>query len=127
VRRLALLAAAVVLVASALTLGRRPRRGAETTIRGAATAIDLHVRAHADTSLATWGRVEGAESYRVRLYAADGSLLSESETPDTVFALPGSQRPPSAGELLLQVAAQDRGREVLAQSGLVSVPHDSAP
>lgn len=72
-----------------------------------------HASATPDSAALTWTRVMDADLYRIRLLAADGRLLLERTTRDTVLTLPRDSVPTAA---YWDVTALDPLREVLRQS-----------
>jgi len=89
-----------------------PGGGPEVT-RGAPAAA-LPVRVGAPARTAAWPALAGAASYRVRLFAPDGTLLFDRETPDTSLAAA------EASDTLVywQVEALDSLHTVLQRSTL---------
>lgn len=105
-------------------LGDRSQAGpAPDVLRGGNLAFTVVPAATSETAAASWQPVADAEVYRVRLYTADGMLVSERETADTFFSVPlGTVTSVTAGtELFWQVQALDRLRNSVARSDLTRV------
>ncbi len=97
--------------------------------RGASTSLVVSSHATSDGLVAAWTKAATAHTYRVRLLAADGSLLFERETADTSVVLPSDSARVSAnsGSRFWQIQALDELRKIVATSQLTPVksPGDS--
>lgn len=112
--RWALPAAAVLAAVGVWQLSDRAPDTPAVVLRGAADSMPLSVVAGADSLRAVWPRFADADVYRVRGFAADGSLRWSMETADTTAATARN------GAVRVDVAALDRARIVIAQSALVA-------
>ena len=133
----ALAAAAVVVAAIGIWRAGRPaiRSQGDT----AAAAIDasrgrdqpLTLTSHATETilLVTWSPPATARSYRVRLFAADGSLLFERETADTTMMISREvvRRARDEHAVYWEVQALDALRSVVATSPAVQAQTSPAP
>jgi hypothetical protein len=118
-------AATIILVAVGVwQLGSGPA-SAPDTLRGSADSVAVTVGATARTLTASWSRVAGAESYRARLFAADGGLLADRETADTSLVIRADSLPRALRVVYWKVEALGPSRAEIASSGLrrVAVPH----
>ena len=125
----ALVAAALVIAAIGVWRADRPvgalhGDGPSTTTdasRGRDQTLSLTSHATDTVLLVTWSPPAAARSYRVRLFAADGSLLFERETTDTTMMisrqLAGKARDGSA--VYWEVQALNALRSVVATSPAV--------
>jgi hypothetical protein len=133
-----LAAAAVVLVGVGLWRNRSngptesqsaPNAPTVEPTRGASTSLLVSSHATSDGLVAAWTKAANAQTYRVRLLAADGSLLFERETADTSVVLPSDSARVSAssGSRFWQIQALDELRKIVATSQLTPVksPRDS--
>lgn len=87
------IAAAVLIAFVALpwrTVRDSPTHRAPTITAGASPVLVAPVGVVAQAHELRWTDVEGADRYRVTLFDATGGVLYETQTPDTVVALPGS-------------------------------------
>lgn len=113
------LAAAAVL---ALVLGApflsRNRQAELGTTRGSGDSLIVNTSRPGNAAAASWPAVQGAQSYRVRLYLSDGRLLLERETADTTFSVAADALPPGAPGVFWQVQALDQVRQPIARSAL---------
>jgi hypothetical protein len=124
-------AASIVLVVAAgwrLTSALGRQHSPDDAERGAPTT-GLAVRAIAGSGTlgVAWRPVQGAQRYRVRLFAPDGTLLAERTVTDTTLAIPRdslSARAPG-GAAYWSVDALDATRQSLARSPLVAATLDS--
>jgi hypothetical protein len=88
--------------------------------RGSNLSFQVTSRATSDALTAAWNKPARATSYRVRLLAADGTLIFERETADTSIVLP----PDSArvagqnNSPYWEIQALDELRNVIATSAL---------
>ncbi len=119
-------AASIVLVVAAssrLTSDLRRSPAADDTERGRATAMTVRASTDANALVLTWLPVHGAERYRVRLFAPDGTVLIERTVTDTIVGIPRDSL--SAGAraraAFWSVDALDATRQSLARSSLVAV------
>ena len=130
----ALVAAAVVVIAVGIRQASSRKTVPDTigdpvpidASRG--TAPQLALRSHATSTAlaAAWSPLTSAHSYRVRLLGADGSLLFERETTDTVVVLARDlvrNEPPVYWEVL----ALDALRGVVASSQVVQAETSPGP
>lgn len=129
----ALAAAAVLFVAVAVWQLREsgaPARIAPNadSMRGTSDKV-LAVSAHVtNTALtAAWSRLRDAESYRIRLLGADGTLFFQREISDTSIAIPIDSLSVADGHraMYLEVQALNPLRRVVARS--TPVPVGSSP
>jgi hypothetical protein len=108
-----------------LVLVSEERRAAEreAPLRGPRVALPVRIEAAPGALVAAWPSTPEADAYRVRLFGAEGALLLQRETPDTILHLDPGSLAASGDRLYLEVAALDELRQVLAGSGLREVPH----
>jgi hypothetical protein len=93
----------------------RTPEGPATTVRGGAELLGtVQAVASRDSLRVAWPRVPQADAYRVRGFRDNGSVLWQLETGDTVLVT-------RAEAVVVEVAALDRLRAVIAQSSLVRV------
>lgn len=115
-------AAAAALLATVLLRGGGDAPGPRPdgqTLRGGATVVSVVSSVRGESAVASWEPVDDAELYRVRLHAADGTLVLTREVSDTSMAIPADSLPP--GESFWRVDALDALREVVGRSRLVPV------
>ncbi|MBK5189538.1 MAG: hypothetical protein JJD97_14945 [Gemmatimonadaceae bacterium] len=98
-------------------------------MRGESAALPLGAAAVGGGLTVSWPRVSGADSYRVRLFGADGTLLLERVIVDTTFAVAVSSLDAEARHppLFWDVQARDRLRRVMSRSVLTASPVPAAP
>ncbi len=125
------LAAAVLLGAVGIGLWRlqRPNPPPDTERAGSSGALLVRVSTGAATLAVSWSPLPGAASYRVRLFAPDGAVLSEREVADTTLSLTRDSVT-ATGPLFWQVQALDRLGGELARSALTDAlpkPPPTAP
>jgi hypothetical protein len=98
-------------------------------MRGGRDALIVRATADAGRTSVAWGAVPDADRYVVRLYRADGELVIERETADTLFAISADSiaLTARADTLYWQVLALDRLRQSLARSSLTAAPPRAAP
>jgi anti-sigma factor RsiW len=133
--RPALAAAAVVVVALGIRQARSLREPAAISVasptdaaRGAVHALNLTSHATSAVLVAAWPAQPSAQSYRVRLLAADGSLLFEREIPDTSVILSRELlRATGTNPVYWEVQALDALRYVVATSPVVQAQTSPNP
>lgn len=113
--RWALPAAAVLAAIGVWQLADRSPVIPPVAMRGGADSLTVTVVTSPDSLRAVWPRQADADAYRVRGFRPDGALLWNVEVQDTTIATRRS------GAVLIDVAALDRTRAVIAQSALVRV------
>lgn len=82
-------------------------------LRGTAELLAARATLTGDSVRVTWPAHPGADAYRVRGFGADGALRWSRETRDTALAAA------RAGAAVVDVAALDPLRAVIAQSALI--------
>lgn len=120
-------AAAVVVIAMSLVLAL-PRSQAPRTpaTRGQTLGLSLEARSVDGKVALAWPARAGADRYLVRLFAADGEPLFSRELTTLRLTVPLANLPAGA-PLFARVEALSPLGEVLADSGLVSLPGTDAP
>ncbi len=129
-------AAALVIVASWPTIANHVATTGAPNIapdndamRGESAALPLGAAAVDGDLTVSWPRVSGADSYRVRLFGADGALLLERVIDDTTFAVAVKSLDTAAGHppFFWDVQARDRLHRVMSRSALTASPVPEAP
>lgn len=120
---LPLAAAAVVLVAAVgLWEALSDSGGADTTgvYRAPEGTVDVSAYTSGDLLVATWGSVQEAERYRVRVFTADGAVLYNRTAVDTTVTVMPEELSPPPGDsrLYWRIDALDPLGRVVARSGL---------
>ncbi len=122
-------AASIVLVMAGswrLTSALRRSHASDDTQRGVAAAMAVHAVAAPGALTAAWGPVRGAERYRVRLFASDGTVLIERTVTDTIVGIPRDSLAARPGIAYWSVEALDATRQSVARSPLVATTLDSS-
>ena len=97
-------------------------------VRGDEATLVLAPNATGDVLMVAWSAPKAARSYRVRLLAADGSLLVERETVDTsVVVSRALLRGADTTAVYWDVQALDALRSVIARSAAVPARSPSPP
>ncbi|MEO7138027.1 MAG: hypothetical protein ABI037_09950 [Gemmatimonadales bacterium] len=100
----------------------------EDVLRGDRAPFVLVPAADRAALTATWPGITDADVYRVRLYAAEGTLVAERELSDTTVALVrDSLQMLPGGDLFWEVQALDRLRNPIARSELTRAVLPSSP
>lgn len=127
------LAAAAVLAVVMLGTwwtGQQPGSGAvEDVLRGGEVPFPVTASVSETALQAAWPRVANADLYRVRLYAADGTLAAQRELVDTSIVLRRDSIPlPRQANAFWEVQALDHLRQPVARSNLTkAVTSDLRP
>lgn len=115
------LAATITLLVGGWLVVDRFRTPAPTlTMRGSADSLAILPSSRVGIFAASWRPVPGAASYRVRLFTADGGLLLERETADTLIEVPADSVALPAGVIRIfwQLQSLDALRQPVARSPL---------
>ncbi len=89
----------------------------EDVFRGGDTVFVVAASAARSTLQAAWPRLENADLYRVRLYAADGTLIAQRELVDTSIVLQRDSIPlPPQASAFWEVQALDPLRRPIGRS-----------
>lgn len=118
------LAAAAVLVLAVVGIRQLglngERTGSDDILRGGVKTLPVSAGVSGTRVTAAWPRVPETDVYRVRLYAADGTLAAESEVSDTAVSLDLNvlDKLPPGAEAFWEVQALDRLRNPIARSEL---------
>jgi hypothetical protein len=109
-------AATVVLAVGAGWWMTRPPSPPTDVLRGGRETLAVRVEETPAGLEVAWAPYAGADRYRVRIFSADGGLLLERLTEDTVVVLA-----PMPGAAFLDLTVLDALREAMSGSGLVPV------
>lgn len=112
-------AVAALVVGTWWTASRSGSAPLEDVLRGDEAPFAVTAYGDKATTGAAWPRLPGADVYRVRLYTADGTLITERDVPDTSITLSrDSIRLPAETPALWEVQALDQLRSPVARSKL---------
>lgn len=117
--------AAVAVLALGVLLWRAPaRRQPAAAYRGGDATLTATSTLTTDSATVVWARRAHADEYRVRLFAADGTLLTERATRETTLAV-ARNAIPAGTRAFWEIVALDSLRATLARSALIpALPPD---